>query len=190
MRVGYTCTFYRQMYSSDMKDSNIRKLYRNKKDTIVAGVIGGIAEYFRVDATILRLAYIFVLLITGIFPGIVVYIIAYFIMPDASVSQSWTEKSQEKTGETTPETTETGTPPTKPHWPIPIEPVPSSKPTFHTADAHIVHKEPENIPLPMPSQTETDMDGSIDMENFDNSIPRIDELMEERELGLDDLIDE
>ena len=49
---------------------------------MIAGVLAGLAEYFLVDPTIFRLAYVVLVLITGVFPGILAYIIAYFIIPE------------------------------------------------------------------------------------------------------------
>ncbi len=60
----------------------VKKLYRSENNSLVAGVIGGIGEYFDVDPTILRLCFIVLVLLTGIFPGVIAYIIAYFIIPD------------------------------------------------------------------------------------------------------------
>src|SRR5579872_639530 len=60
----------------------MKRLYRSQKDKLVAGVIGGIGEYFEVDPTILRLGFIVLLLLTGIFPAIIAYAVAYFIIPD------------------------------------------------------------------------------------------------------------
>lgn len=60
----------------------MKKLYKSEFDQILTGVIGGIGEYFTVDPTVLRVAFVVLVLITGIFPGIIAYIIAYFIIPE------------------------------------------------------------------------------------------------------------
>ena len=59
-----------------------RRLYRSRKDVIIAGVCGGIAEYFEVDPTAVRLLWILITLITGIAPAIIVYLIAWIIVPE------------------------------------------------------------------------------------------------------------
>tara|TARA_Y100000310_G_C20566830_1_gene755913 strand:- start:441 stop:632 length:192 start_codon:yes stop_codon:yes gene_type:complete len=59
-----------------------KRLYRSKKERILLGVCGGIAEYFDVDPTIVRLIWVVATLITGLFPGIVAYVIAALIMPE------------------------------------------------------------------------------------------------------------
>lgn len=59
----------------------IKHLYRSDKNKIFSGIIGGIAEYFEVDAAILRTVWILILVFTGFFPGIIAYILAMFVIP-------------------------------------------------------------------------------------------------------------
>jgi phage shock protein C len=59
----------------------MKKLYRSEKNKIFAGVCGGLAEYFNIDVTILRLFWMLIVIFTGIFPGVIAYILAIFIMP-------------------------------------------------------------------------------------------------------------
>lgn len=59
----------------------MKKIYRSNTDKMVAGVIGGFAEYFQVDSTLLRLGYVLITIFTGFFPGIIFYIVAALIMP-------------------------------------------------------------------------------------------------------------
>lgn len=56
-----------------------KKLYRSKIDVKIAGVCGGIAEYFDIDPTLVRLGWILFVLLGG--SGILGYIIAWLIMP-------------------------------------------------------------------------------------------------------------
>ncbi|HOQ36299.1 MAG TPA: PspC domain-containing protein [Acetivibrio sp.] len=56
-----------------------RRLVRSKNDKILAGVCGGIAEYFDIDPTIVRLGLV-ISIIAG--PGILAYIAAIFIIPE------------------------------------------------------------------------------------------------------------
>lgn len=58
-----------------------KKLYKSNTDKVFAGVIGGLGEYFDVDATILRLGYIVFAVITALVPAIIGYIIAVIIVP-------------------------------------------------------------------------------------------------------------
>jgi len=48
---------------------------------MIAGVMGGIAEYFQVDATIVRLIFVLLSVLSIAFPGIILYILAIFIIP-------------------------------------------------------------------------------------------------------------
>ncbi len=57
-----------------------KKLYRSKTDKMVAGVCGGLAQYFGIDPTLVRL--IFALLVFfGVGSGVVLYIILAIVMP-------------------------------------------------------------------------------------------------------------
>jgi len=58
-----------------------KRLYRSSKNKVVAGIIGGIGEYFEIDPVILRLGYILLTAISGFLPCIVAYIIAMFVVP-------------------------------------------------------------------------------------------------------------
>lgn len=57
-----------------------KKLYKSKVDKKFAGVCGGVAEYFDLDSTIVRL--VAILLIFGWGSGLLAYIIAALVMPD------------------------------------------------------------------------------------------------------------
>ena len=57
-----------------------KRLYRSKQDRMICGVCGGIANYFNIDPTLVRLA--FVLIAMGAGSGILAYIIAAIIIPD------------------------------------------------------------------------------------------------------------
>lgn len=57
-----------------------KKLYRSKTNKKLAGVCAGLAEYFNVDPTIIRLAWVLATLFVGC--GILAYIIALIVMPE------------------------------------------------------------------------------------------------------------
>jgi phage shock protein C len=69
-----------------------KRLYRSTKNKILAGICGGIAEYLDTDPTFVRIIWIVLTLLGG--SGIILYIIAYLIMPE----------NPEKTGEVQNET--------------------------------------------------------------------------------------
>ncbi|HYE23403.1 MAG TPA: PspC domain-containing protein [Candidatus Paceibacterota bacterium] len=62
----------------------MKKLYRSRENRIFAGVLGGLGEYFNIDPVILRLAYLLIIIFSAIIPGVIVYIIAAIIIPEAS----------------------------------------------------------------------------------------------------------
>lgn len=66
------------------KEEGIKKLYLSRKDQIVGGVCGGIAEYFEIDSTLVRILTA-ILLFTGV--GIAVYLILWIITPLTPKSQ-------------------------------------------------------------------------------------------------------
>ncbi len=60
----------------------MKKLYRSKKDKKIAGIFGGLGEIFSIDPTILRLAFVFIGLATGIIPVLVAYLVGWVIIPE------------------------------------------------------------------------------------------------------------
>ena len=57
----------------------VNRLYRSESDKKVAGVCGGIADYFGIDPTIIRLIWLISIAVYG--TGLLVYIIAAIVMP-------------------------------------------------------------------------------------------------------------
>jgi phage shock protein PspC (stress-responsive transcriptional regulator) len=57
-----------------------RRLTRSR-DKMIAGVCAGIAEHFGWDVTLFRVAYVFVSIISAAFPGILVYLVLWIVMP-------------------------------------------------------------------------------------------------------------
>lgn len=60
--------------------ANIKRLYRSRQKRILAGVCGGIAEYFKIDPLIIRLLFVFIFFING--AGIIAYIVGWIIIPE------------------------------------------------------------------------------------------------------------
>ncbi len=58
-----------------------RRLTRSSQHRMIAGVCGGIAEYFQLDPTVVRVAYVLISIVSVAFPGILAYIILMFVMP-------------------------------------------------------------------------------------------------------------
>ncbi len=58
----------------------MRRLYRSNTQKILGGVCGGLAEYFDVDVTLIRLLWVMAIIVGG--AGAMVYIIAWIIIPE------------------------------------------------------------------------------------------------------------
>ncbi len=58
----------------------MRRLYRSETNKMVAGVLGGLGEYFRIDPTILRLLFV-VVLFMSFFTVAIIYLVAAVIIP-------------------------------------------------------------------------------------------------------------
>jgi phage shock protein C len=59
-----------------------RQLTKSTYDKKIAGVCGGIAEYFNLDPTMVRVGYVLLSVLSAAFPGIIVYIVLAMIMPN------------------------------------------------------------------------------------------------------------
>lgn len=58
-----------------------KKVYREEETAIVAGVVAGLAKYFSQDPVLFRVMAIFLLLVSGIFPGLLLYALAWLLIP-------------------------------------------------------------------------------------------------------------
>ena len=63
-----------------MPDS--KPLRRSKRHRVLAGVCGGLAAWLGWDVTVLRVVYVVVSLVSAAFPGILVYLILWILMPE------------------------------------------------------------------------------------------------------------
>lgn len=59
----------------------MKKMYKSKSNKMICGVCGGFAEYYGYDPTIVRLAFVLISLFAG--SGLLLYILAALIMPEA-----------------------------------------------------------------------------------------------------------
>ena len=57
-------------------------LSRSRSDRMVAGVLGGFARRFGWSSTLLRIVFVLVSILSAAFPGILVYLIAWLLIPD------------------------------------------------------------------------------------------------------------
>lgn len=59
------------------------RLRRSREHRMLGGVIGGLADYFDRDPTLLRVLYVLVSVLSAAFPGIFVYLILWVLIPEA-----------------------------------------------------------------------------------------------------------
>lgn len=71
----------------------MKKLYRLSEGKKAAGICSGIADQYRLDVTLVRLAFVFVTVLTQFLPGIITYCVGWYLLP---------EKTPEDTVETGP----------------------------------------------------------------------------------------
>jgi len=57
-------------------------LRRSRRHRMIAGVCGGIAAWLGWDPTAVRILYVLVSILSAAFPGILVYVILWFVMPE------------------------------------------------------------------------------------------------------------
>jgi len=62
-----------------------KRLYRSQ-NRILGGVLAGFAEYINADPTIIRIAYVLLSILSAAFPGLLVYIIFWIVVPEEPVA--------------------------------------------------------------------------------------------------------
>jgi phage shock protein C len=58
-----------------------RPLRRSRSNRVIAGVVGGLAEHFGLDPTLARVIYVLASIFSAAFPGIIVYIVLWILIP-------------------------------------------------------------------------------------------------------------
>jgi phage shock protein PspC (stress-responsive transcriptional regulator) len=65
----------------------VRRLERSTTDRKIAGICGGLADYFGIDSTVVRIAAVVLAIYPGaVICGILLYLVAWFVMPSAPTS--------------------------------------------------------------------------------------------------------
>ena len=59
------------------------RLRRSRRNRMLAGVCGGLAEWLGWDTTLVRVLYVVVSVFSAAFPGILVYVVLWIVMPSA-----------------------------------------------------------------------------------------------------------
>jgi phage shock protein C len=78
----------------DAATASRRRVMRSLTDKRIAGVCGGLAEYFDIDPTIVRVSWVVLSIVAGaVVFGVVAYLVAWFIIPSAPVATLHTSPS-------------------------------------------------------------------------------------------------
>ena len=64
-----------------MMADDLRRLYKSRRDRMLFGVLGGIAEYFALDPSLVRIGYVLITVFTVGLPGILLYFLMALIVP-------------------------------------------------------------------------------------------------------------
>lgn len=64
-----------------LTDSIMTKKLRRSSDKMIAGVCGGIAEFFDIDSTWVRIGFALLTIFSAAFPGILVYLVMWLVIP-------------------------------------------------------------------------------------------------------------
>ncbi|HUF50361.1 MAG TPA: PspC domain-containing protein [Longimicrobiales bacterium] len=65
--------------------SEARRLTRSRRDRMIGGVCAGVAEYLGWSATSFRIGYVLVSVLSAGFPGFLVYLVLWYLMPDGQL---------------------------------------------------------------------------------------------------------
>jgi phage shock protein PspC (stress-responsive transcriptional regulator) len=57
-------------------------LRRSRSNRMIAGVVAGLAQYFGIDVTLARAIYVVLSIISAAFPGILVYLLLWLVIPE------------------------------------------------------------------------------------------------------------
>ena len=61
-----------------------KPLRRSRTNRMIAGVLGGLAEYWSIDVTLARVVFVIVSIVSVAFPGLIVYALLWLIIPEES----------------------------------------------------------------------------------------------------------
>ena len=76
-----------------------KKLYRSTTDKKFAGVCGGVAEYFDIDSSIVRIVIALVAIFTAVVPCLIIYAVIAFILPEAPAYTPYEDVNGQNNGQ-------------------------------------------------------------------------------------------
>jgi phage shock protein C len=82
--IGLGLLLYFSARAGSQAGGSARRLYRSRDQRMVAGVLGGLASYFGINPTPVRVLFVVFVLLTGVMPGVLLYVIAMFLVPEES----------------------------------------------------------------------------------------------------------
>jgi phage shock protein PspC (stress-responsive transcriptional regulator) len=65
-----------------MSTPHPRPLRRSRTDRVIAGVCAGLAHHFGLDVSLMRVLYVLVSILSAAFPGILVYVVLWLVIPE------------------------------------------------------------------------------------------------------------
>lgn len=60
----------------------VKQLRRSQANRVIAGVCGGIGEYFEIDPTLVRVGYVILSILSAAFPGLLIYLLMWLLIPE------------------------------------------------------------------------------------------------------------
>lgn len=84
--------------STKPKEGQPKRLYRSKSDRMIAGVCGGVAQYFGLDPILIRIIWALAFFVGG--SGLIAYIVAWIVMPENPDAEINPEKKESKSDST------------------------------------------------------------------------------------------
>ncbi len=61
--------------------ANYKRIFRSRSVSMIAGLAGGLSNYFEVDPTLVRLVFVAAGILTGVVPGVLAYAVGWIIVP-------------------------------------------------------------------------------------------------------------
>jgi phage shock protein C len=84
----------------DQHSDSVRKLYRSRRDRVIGGVCGGVAEYFNIDPVWVRIVWVLAIFAKGL--GLVAYVLCWLLIPEREWSPAEAAAAGEHAAEGAP----------------------------------------------------------------------------------------